>query len=1007
MHMRSPIWQIEVYPIASTFVEDPRGKATEGEIHSLGWSAVPAVVVTDVYYLQSSGDAAGGSASLDAETLTDVAQRIFADPVTQRFRISRFGGEGESPESLSGEREGFPEGWTHRATVLKRPGVMDPVEASAVHGLTDLDIDGVSVRTAQRFYLFGKTLENGSRQTLAAKVLSNPVIEEVVWEDDASCDARAVPVFSLGSDAPDRVEKTVVPLRGKKGEELLAISEQGQLSLNVIEMEAIRDHFDSLDRDPTDIELETLAQTWSEHCCHKTFTGLIELRRTSASGEDTVETIDNLLKATIRRATESIDAPWCLSVFHDNAGVVAFDETYGITFKVETHNHPSAIEPYGGAGTGIGGVIRDTLGTGLGARPIVNTDVFCFGPVDFSWDELPTGTLHPLRVLRGVVSGVRDYGNRMGIPTSSGALYFDERYVGNPLVYAGSVGILPRDCIDKEVQPGDRIYALGGRTGRDGIHGATFSSVELTEDSEEVSSGAVQIGNAITEKKVLDVLLEARDRGLFRCVTDCGAGGFSSAVGEMGEEVGARVALERVPLKYHGLTYTEIWISEAQERMVIAVPPDKAAQLEELAADEEVECTDIGEFTGRGRLELFHGDVQVGDLDMNFLHGGIPRVPLAATTVEVVNEPARYPEDGTASEALHRLLAAPNIASKEWVVRQYDHEVQGNSVLKPMQGAFRDGPGDGVAFTPRFDSDRAIVIGCGMNPCYGDQDPYRMALSAVDEAMRNVVAAGGDPDRTALLDNFSWGNTRRPEVLGQLVEAARGCHDAAVAFRTPFVSGKDSLNNEFRVGERVISIPPTLLISSLAMVDSAHDLVSMDFKRSDSAIVLVGETGEELGGSHYFRVCGGGGSEVPNVDLPRARELFRAVHHAIRNGLVLAAHDLSEGGLAGALAEMAFAGDIGCEVDLGSVPGANSMSRNDAILFSESNSRFILEVDASRLSELLGHFEGLPAAAIGRTVESRTFRASDGQGNEVLNEELSDLKAAWKSLSEFLSGDDR
>lgn len=1003
--MNATIWQVEVYPLESALQDDPRGKSIEGEIRSLGWRQVPRVIVSDVYYLTGQNGSAAGS--LEAGCLDDIARKLFSDPVIQKYRFTRISPDGNvvPVATPSSTIDDSPRGWAHRATVLKRPGVMDPVEASALHGLADLDIEGVSVRTAQRYYFYGnfqsEAVEGaGTRDVLAAKVLSNPVIEEVVWEDDASQEAKALPVFTLGGGAD--VEKVVVPLRNLEGEALLEISEKGQLSLNLEEMEAIRDHFASLGRDPTDIEIETLAQTWSEHCCHKTFTGNIDLRRVGADGSEIGrETIDNLLKETIRRATETIDAPWCLSVFHDNAGVIAFDEKYGITFKVETHNHPSAIEPYGGAGTGIGGVIRDTLGTGLGAKPIVNTDVFCFGPVDFPREDLPAGTLHPLRVLRGVVSGVRDYGNRMGIPTASGAVYFDDRYLGNPLVYAGSVGILPRDCIDKEVHAGDLIYALGGRTGRDGIHGATFSSVELTEESEEVSSGAVQIGNAITEKKVLDVLLEARDRRLFRCVTDCGAGGFSSAVGEMGEEVGARVELERVPLKYHGLSYTEIWISEAQERMVVAVPPEKAAELESLAASEEVDCTAIGEFTGSGRLELnFRGEC-VGDLDMKFLHDGIPRVPLQATVQEAQAGPGHFPEAAAPGETLKRLLGSPNIASKEWVIRQYDHEVQGQSVLKPLQGPGRDGPGDGVAFTPRYDSDRAIVIGCGMNPCYGDLDAYRMALSAIDEAMRNVVAAGGDPERTALLDNFSWGNTRRPEVLGQLVEAARGCHDAAVGLGTPFVSGKDSLNNEFRVGDRVISIPPTLLVSSLSIVDSAQTLTSMEFKRSGSVLVLVGETLPELGGSHFFRVCGGSGGEVPGVDVPRAREIFRSVHKAIRNGLVLSAHDPSEGGLAVAAAEMAFAGELGCEIELAKIPGPEADA--ETLLFSESNSRFLLEVDVDRVSELLALFEGLPAAVIGKTTQEASVRVLNAEGQEVLCEGLVELKEAWKSLSCFLS----
>ncbi len=975
---------------------DPRGRAVEAEIRSLGWRDPPGVVVTALYFVRDP------SGAVPRERIEEAARVLFSDPVTQTCAISvaRDGGQGDGAQEdvagSGGERgAALRETASHRATVLKRAGVMDPVEASAIRGLADLEIEGVEVRTAERFYFFGRELGADEREMLAAKVLSNPVIEEVCWDDEP-----VAPPFAVGGGSG--AGRRDVRLAGLDDAALLEVSRQGQLSLNLEEMRAIESHFAGLGRDPTEAELETLAQTWSEHCCHKTFTGLIEHRRVEPGGAEKVERVDNLLRETIRRATDEVAAPWCLSVFHDNAGVIALDDELGISFKVETHNHPSAIEPYGGAGTGIGGVIRDTLGTGLGARPIVNTDVFCFGPPDLPWDRLPPGALHPLRVLRGVVSGVRDYGNRMGIPTASGALYFDERYVGNPLVFCGSVGVIPRDAIEKEVRPGDRIYVLGGRTGRDGIHGATFSSVELTEESEVVSSGAVQIGNAITEKKVLDVLLQARDRRLFRAVTDCGAGGFSSAVGEMGSDCGARVQLDRAPLKYQGLSATEIWISEAQERMVLAVPPGNADELEALARAEDVECVFIGEFTDTGRLALFHGEEQVGDLSMEFLHEGRPRTPIASVYRVPAVEPARYPAGVGPGAALHALLAAPNIASKEWVIRQYDHEVQGQSVLKPLQGPGRDGPGDAVAFTPRVDSDRAIVIACGMNPCYGDLDPYRMALSAVDEAVRNIVAAGGDPGRVALLDNFAWGNTRRPEILGGLVEAARGCRDAAIGLGAPFISGKDSLNNEFQAGGEAINIPPSLLISSISVIDDAHGLVSMDLKAAGNALILVGETLEELGGSHYFRHCGGRGGQAPGVDLPRARRLFARVFGAIRGGLIASAHDPSEGGLAVAVAEMAFAGRVGAELACADVPGARAIDRDDAVLFSESNSRLLLEVRPEHVDPVLEGFTDLPAAVVGRTIEERRLRVRGRDGSVVIDEDLDDLRRSWKRLSEWL-----
>ncbi|MEM0927524.1 MAG: AIR synthase-related protein, partial [Planctomycetota bacterium] len=523
--------------------------------------------------------------------------------------------------------------------------------------------------------------------------------------------------------------------------------------------------------------------------------------------------------------------------FKDNAGVVTFNDEFHACFKVETHNHPSALEPYGGANTGIGGVIRDPMGTGLGAKPVCNTDVFCFAPPDTPADQLPPGVLHPRRVMKGVVAGVRDYGNRMGIPTVNGAVYFDPRYLGNPLVYAGNVGMIPVGKEEKQVIAGDLIVSIGGRTGRDGIHGATFSSAELTSESESLSGGAVQIGNAITEKMVLDVLIQARDRGLYHAVTDCGAGGFSSAVGEMGEEVGAEVWLEKAPLKYDGLSYTEIWISEAQERMVLAVPRQSWDELRELCESEGVEAAVLGEFTATGELHLLYHGETVGNLSMAFLHGGRPPVirdavyEPAEKTPLVVKGSGSDMDDG---ETLLGILSSLNVASKHWVIRQYDHEVQGGSVIKPLVGPLCDGPGDAAVVRPLLDSNRGLVISCGMNPYYGDFDTYHMAASAIDEAMRNAVAVGADPSRIAILDNFCWGYTDRPETLGSLVRAAIACQDVAVGLGTPFISGKDSLNNEFSYfdteGEKqTISIPASLLISAMGQIEGVVRRINDDF----------------------------------------------------------------------------------------------------------------------------------------------------------------------------------
>ncbi len=540
---------------------------------------------------------------------------------------------------------------------------------------------------------------------------------------------------------------TTVPIRTMDDEALRVLSRQGQLYLSLVEMQTIQAHFQQLGRDPTDAELETVAQTWSEHCSHKTLAGRIHYRDVQAAKTDCQSvpqsgerTFQNMLRETIFAATQKIRQDlgpddWCVSVFRDNAGIIRFDDQYNVVFKVETHNHPSALEPYGGANTGIGGVIRDPMGTGMGAKPICNTDVFCFAPPDTPLEQIPAGVLHPRRVAKGVVSGVRDYGNRMGIPTVNGAVYFDPRYLGNPLVFCGNVGLIPRDMSFKETRPGDMIVAIGGRTGRDGIHGATFSSAELDSQSETVSGGAVQIGNAITEKMVLDVLLAARDRGLYTAVTDCGAGGFSSAVGEMGEKIGAEVWLDRVPLKYEGLSYTEIWISEAQERMVLSVPPEKVDALTALCASEGVEATVIGQFVPTGRLVLKYHDQEVANLAMEFLHDGRPPVVREAVWEgekgrRGEREKGRKGEDVTFlspplpfslspllpfsaspdfTPALLAILGSLNVCSKEWIIRQYDHEVQGGSVIKPLVGVVNDGPSDAAVLRPVLTSRRGIV----------------------------------------------------------------------------------------------------------------------------------------------------------------------------------------------------------------------------------------------------------------------------------------------------------
>lgn len=928
-------------------------------------------------------------------------------------------------------------------TVLLKPGVMDPVAESVLAAARDLGVSLDEVRTFRRYILPTAGLSPAD-ETILRRVLVNDAIEQIVTGE--------LHLGHLTLGEPYTFRLITVPLRELDDAGLQRLSRDGQLALNLAEMRAIQQHFRTLGRDPTDVELETLAQAWSEHCSHKTLKGQIDFQVTedwrleknaSAIQKEANQKLKienrkftNLLKETIFAATQQIrqrlgPEDWCVRVFEDNAGVVRFDEKYNVCFKVETHNHPSALEPYGGANTGVGGVIRDPLGTGLGAKPICNTDVFCFAPPTYPPEQLPPGVLHPNKVMTGVVAGVRDYGNRMGIPTVNGAVCFDERYLGNPLVYCGTVGLIPRDCCHKQPQPGDLIVVVGGRTGRDGIHGATFSSIELTEHSEKVSGGAVQIGNAITEKKLLDVLLQARDRKLYHAITDCGAGGFSSAIGEMGAELGAVVDLEKAPLKYQGLSYTEIWISEAQERMVLAVPPENWPELEKLCASENVEATVLGRFEKTGRLRLRYQGQQVADLDLHFLHEGRPPAvrqatwkpprqdssPLPSPTKGkgvssplfpggrgVGEEGVIPPQDASASltDTLLRILGSWNVCSKEWIIRQYDHEVQGGTMIKPLVGIHEDGPGDAAVIVPVLGSWRGLAVACGINPHYGDLDPYQMAACAIDEAVRNVVAVGADPERIALLDNFCWGNTDRPETLGSLVLAALACHDLALAYNMPFISGKDSLNNEYHFGDRHLVIPPTLLISALGQVPDVRQCVTMDLKEAGNVLYLLGRTVGALGGSHYHLVrpvalapVAVPANTVPRVDPAAGLPLFRKLHQAIRQGLVRSCHDLSEGGLAVAAAEMAFAGGVGA--DITGLAALGLGLTEEQLLFAEDPTRFLVEVPASQASS----FEGLlgkdvPFARIGQTVKEPRLRIAGRSGGWIIWAGLADLKEAWQ-----------
>ncbi len=941
------VHRFEVRPAPG--LPDPTAESVRRDAQAMGVHA-ESVSFARVYLVR---------AALSAEQAQRVARRLLANPVT---------------EAVTSGSAGAPRG-VGAVEVFPQPGVMDPAAQTVRDAVRELTgVRDVEVVTGRRYEFAGVSPADADR--VARRLLANPVIHDI------HVGAFHPAEFPRGSAHEFRVRQ--IPIRELDDAGLTRLSREAHLFLSPEEMRAIRDEFRRLQREPSDIELETLAQTWSEHCVHKTLKSRVLYRgprddaivwrgRPGVSVQpDGSVVIDNLLRSTVAAATHELIADgvdWTLSVFKDNAGVIAFDDAHAVCVKVETHNHPSAIEPYGGAATGVGGCVRDVIGTGLGARPIANTDVFCVAPPDLP--DVPAGCIPPRRILKEVVAGVRDYGNRMGIPTVNGAVCFDERYVGNPLVFCGSVGDMPRDRVKGAARAGDRIVAIGGRRGRDGIPGATFSSAELTETHADEFAHAVQIGNAIEEKKVLDAVLRARDASggpLFHAITDCGAGGFSSAVGEMGADLGAEVDLDRAPLKYDGLTYTEIWISEAQERMVLAVPAPNLERLRAICNEEHVEANDLGVFGAPGRdLVLRYNGTEVGRLPMAFLHEGLPqpmreavwrpRAPAPGGTGKRLLARALKGADSL-NEHLLRLLSHPNIASKRWIVRQYDHEVHGNLVINPLVGPLGDGPGDASVLEPVPGTGRGLAIACGLATDLGDPalggDPYFMALAAVDECVRNLVCVGADPDRTAILDNFCWPSCAKPENLGSLVRAAVGCYDASKAYRTPFVSGKDSLNNQFTTEDgRTIEIPPTLLISGIGIVPDIARCVTRDAQAPGNAHILVGDT------------------SPPAEWARRGPATARAVAALIHAGLVRSAHDCSEGGLLVAVAEMCLAAmngvAIGAELD---APGRD--------WFEEAPGRYVLEIDEKRLDEARRAVGDTPHAVIGRLNDAGRLRSRDG-----------------------------
>jgi phosphoribosylformylglycinamidine synthase len=854
--------------------------------------------------------AAGASSlGIPLRGAADVADVVFVEGELDDADRRRLGAFLADPLLQSGSWDVPADG----IEITLHPGVTDGAADAVVHAAGQLGLPVAAAATGRRIVLPA----GAETDVLLRRLVANPIIEH--WTAGA-----ATPDLHPGSDDAPGVE--VVAVRSLDDAGLARLGAERALALDPEELAVIRDHFTAVGRDPTDVELETLAQTWSEHCAHKTFRAAI------TTDDGMGETVD--LLGLLRRATDTVAAPFVRSAFVGNAGIVSFAPGTTIALKAETHNHPSAVEPFGGANTGVGGVIRDVLGAAH--RPIACTDVLCFGPPDLPLDDLPEGSLHPRRIREGVIDGVADYGNKIGLPTVAGAVLYDWAYTTNPLVFCGCIGVAADRPLPDGPFPGDRVVVLGGRTGRDGIRGATFSSATMDATTGEVAGASVQIGDPVTEKLLIDVLSDSGE--LWTAITDCGAGGLSSAVGEMAEHTGADVELTAAPLKYPGLAPWEIWLSEAQERMVVAVPPDRLPELRARCARHGVELADLGAFTGGGRLVVRHrGDV-VLDLDAAFLHDGRPRRRMTA----VVPVPDRSPGVRAVADpiaALLALLGHRNIGSKATTIHRYDHEIGGGTVVRPLVGPGADGPGDGVVLADPRDT-HGIAIGIGVDPWLGLHDPEAMAHAVLDEAIRNVVAVGADPDRIALLDNFSWGDPRRPSTLGELVAAVRGCHDAAIAYEAPFVSGKDSLNNEYTGadGQRH-AVPPTLVITAVGHVPDVGRCVTAELTAAGNVLLLVGSTRPEFAGSHLDLVLGPPGDvgAAPQPD-PEAPDRYRRLHRAIRDGLVQACHDVSEGGLAVALAELCIAGGRGAVIDTLPHPDVPTA------LFAESIGRLVVEV---------------------------------------------------------------
>jgi len=887
-----------------------------------------------------------------------------------------------------------------------KPGVTDNIANTVKETIKDYLGKKVSTIEAYSSKIYFTKLNNSKEVASFASSLYNPLIETasiLKRSGDKFNFLKKVPKVKLTKNTPvikvslNVSEEELVKL-GREGIKDKDGSRRGPLALDLLSMKAIQGHFKALKRDPSDIELESLAQTWSEHCKHTIFANPI----------DDIER--GLYKTYIKGATELIrkqkgEQDFCVSVFSDNAGGIVFDENYLITHKVETHNSPSALDPFGGAITGIVGVNRDTIGFGLGAKPVANTYGFCFSrPNDnrklFKDKNLTQEMLPAQRIIEGVIKGINTGGNCSGIPTVSGFMKFDDRYRGKPLVFAGTVGLIPRKIKgklshEKEARAGDYIVMVGGRVGLDGIHGATFSSVVMDSGS---PATAVQIGDPITQKKLSDAIVkEARDFNLYTSITDNGAGGLSCSVAEMAKECGgAKVHIEKVPVKYPGIRPWEVWISESQERMTLSVPKKNWGKFQQLMNSRGVEATVIGEFTNSGKCEVVYKGKKIMDMQMEFLHNGYPKRHLQTEEVARNHAEPKLPINPNRTKEFEKLISNLNLTGNAFVSEQYDHEVQSSSVLKPLSGAGRINT-DAQVFKPVLSSNKGVAVSSALYPSYSDIDTYHMAACAIDTAIRNIVSVGGSLKHLAILDNFCWCSSNDKIKLGELVKSLKACYDYAVSYGTPFISGKDSMFNDFSgyddKGNPIkISIPPTLLISAISVLQDLKKTVSPEFKNADDAIYLLGETYDELGGSEYFKQLGYIGNNIPKVDAKTNLKTYQALENAIQKELVASSVPVNSGGLAMAIAKATVGGMLGAKISVKDLGSLNI----DAKLFSESQGRVLVSVSPKNIKGFEKIMGGVSLHKLGTVSKDGKILITDK--HKIID---SDVKELYKNYHRF------